>query len=509
MAQMDSSFIANPLLPGVDSSNPLQTAQGIVGLQGQILSNTNAAKTIAANSAMSQIVQQSTNADGTIDYAKLHTLAAQNPAAAYNLQNSSQEAQVMQATGIANQQQQLQLTQSHLEQVGQRLMSQFQDPNATPDTVRASIGQAMKDGLIGEERGMQVLDTIPNDPDQLKPWLLGHARELQNAQEQLQMSTPDFMPLDTGQGIILYQRKPTAPGGQGVQAVVPRNLSPEQLAQQITITDPTTGQPKNTTLGAILQQEGVNQQGQPQNENYNLPGIDQNANHTVQVGPSSQLQAAWTAATQRQQAREQEALGAPNRIAGLDQASTALANLKDTDWAAGPKSQELSHVLGTLNTLGFHIDQNSVTSRQTMVKYLENAINTSAQEAGFNGSNDRLNAWSAGQPDPNKMGPQALKAATAYVRAQTVGQALMSQYVHNQAGNDQAKIAQAEQTWAQHYDANALYLATLPADQRQRVMAKMGPQAAQQTTQHLADMLRVGLINPQDIARYGQADAGE
>lgn len=509
---MDSNFIAEPQ----QNFNPLQQVGQVVGVQNQLLENKQRQLTMGANQAYSQAIQQATNPDGTIDYAKLHSLAAANPRAGYNLNAEEAQSQGTQNATTANQQQLLSLTHDRLATVGQRLSGLAADPNTTADDVRQSMGQLVKDGIVSPDRAIAELQNIPDDQSKVHGYLFSHAQQLASAAQQLQMAEGDWQMVNVGGHQIAIQRNPQAQGGAGVAGVFNNELTPGEKADQIQVTGP-DGRPYMVPKSSLLQQEGVNNQGETE-PNYGMPGYDHpqggpgapNVPGAVPAGPSPQEQQAWTAATQRQQQREQEALSVPNRIAGLDQAGQALANMKDTDWAAGPKSQELSHVIGALNTLGVHVDQNSINSRQTMVKYLENAINTSAQEAGFNGSNDRLNAWAAGQPDPNKMGPQALKAAMAYVRSQAVGQSLMSQFVRGYvAQNGPNSVAQAEQVWGQHYDANALYLATLPAAQRNKVLSKMETAQATQTRQHFADMISNGLVHPQDIARYGQADAGE
>lgn len=507
---MDSNFIANP----EQTFNPLQQAQQVAGLQGQLLSNRNQLQTQAANRAVSMALQQATDPDtGEIDYAKLHTLVAANPAAAYNLNEAESTAQGTANAAVQNKQQQLNLTQERLATVGQRLQGLLANSDSSPDDVKQTFGQLVKDKIISPDRAMDEIQNVPTDPAKVHEYLYSHAQQLASAQMQLEMAKGEWQPTNLGGHIVYTQRNPMTQGGVGTAAVGTMELTPGEKAQQVQTIDPNTGRPILQTQGQILSREGVNDQGNAQPQDYGIPGIDHPAGQTpgtVQAGPSPQEQQAWTAATTRQQAREQAALDVPNTLASLQQAGTALANLKDTDWASGPKSGALAHVFGTLNTLGIHVDANAVNNRATAVKMLENAVNVSAQDAGFNGSDARLDAWKAGQPDPDKMPTQALKSAMAYVGSQRVGSALMSQYVHQFAQqNGPNTVAQAEQNWAQHYDANAMYLATLPAPQRQRVLSKMGPTAAAEVKQHMRDMIQNGLVNPQDIARYGRIDAGE
>lgn len=516
---MADNFIANPYTPAISSANPLQLAGQVMGLKQQQIATEDAQRTLAANKAVSQIVQQSTNPDGSIDYSKMHQLLAADPNAAYNLQAATQAAQSSQGTDIENQGRQLALTQGRLEQLGQRLISLYQKKDVSPEDVRESIGQAVKDGVLHSDRAMDVLSSVPNDPSKLHAWLGNHARELYSAQQQLQMNTPEYTPIDVGNGTILYQRNPQAAEGQGVSMVAPRNLSPSELADQVQVTGP-DGRPYFVSRAALLQQEGVNSQGQQVSgaaADLALPGYDRGAAPgapgipgAVQAGPSQQEQQSWTAATTRQQEREKAALDVPNQIGALDQASAQLSKLSDTSWAAGPKSHEIANLIGALNTAGLHIDASQVNSRASLAKYLENAVNNSAADAGFNGSNERLQAWKAGQPDPDKLPTSALKSAVAYIRAQTIGHALLSQYVSNFAQqNGPNSVARAEQNWSKHYDANALYLATLTPSSRAKAMASMGKAEAKRATDNLSAMLKEGLINPQDLARYGQAQSGD
>ena len=507
---MDSNFIAEPQ----QNFNPLQQVQQVQGIQGQMLANANARKTMAANTAVSQALQQATDPDtGQVDYAKLHQLVASNPVAAYNLNEAESTAQGTQNAATANQQQVLSLTQDRLATVGQRLQGLLANPNTGPDDVKQTFGQLVKDKIISPDRAMDEIQNVPSDPSKVHEYLYSHAQQLASAQMQLQMAEGDWQQTNLGGHIVYTQRNPMTQGGTGTAAVAATELTPGEKAQQVQTIDPSTGRPILQTQGQVLQREGVNDQGNAQPNDYSIPGVDRPAGQqpgTVTAGPSQQEQQAWTAATQRQQQREQAALDVPQSLASLQQAGTALANLKDTDWASGPKSGAIANIVGTLNTLGIHVDANSMTNRATAVKMLENAVNVSAQDAGFNGSDARLDAWKGGQPDPDKMPTQALKSAMAYVGSQRVGSALMSQYVHNYAAqNGPNTVAQAEQNWAQHYDANAMYMATLPAAQRARALAKLPAPAQAEVRQHMADMIQNGLVKPQDIARYGQIDAGE
>lgn len=513
MAVFDSNFIANPQQ---SQTNPLAMANEVTRLQAGQLANQNTARTMAANSAVSDAIQQATGEDGTIDYKKLHSLVSQNPAAAYNLTEATNANLAGEGSQISNATAQMAQVHDRLGIMGESLYGLAQKQNLTKADINEAIGNLVKQKILPMDMAMSGVgdvNQLPDNPDALRAYVVDHANRVASAQQQLEMNTQEFQQFTLpGGGMLLRSKKMTAPGGQGIQATFAPQLSAESLSQPVSIVGP-DNRPTSLPLGEFLHRVGYGQGGQPtDNGDYSLPGVDTSSGagaHQLTTGPSSQQQAAWTAATGRQQARETAALDVPNRIASLAQAGQQLSQLKDTDWAAGPKSRELANVFATLNTAGIHVDRNSVNSRAQLVKYLENAINVSATDAGFNGSDARLDAWKAGQPDPDKMPPQALKAAMAYVRSQAVGQALMSKYVHAQAAGDQTKVAQAEQDWANHYDANALYLATLPAGQRQKVLQKMGPKAAQQTRAHLSDMFQRGLIDPSDIAHYGQADAGE
>lgn len=504
---MDSNFIANPQQ---NALNPLQTLGQAVGVKNALLANQEKTLDIQANQAVGDAIQQSTDpTTGQIDYAKLHSLVANNPRAAYNLNQATGQMQSNQNANLGGQQQQLEMTQNRLGVIGQRLSGLATDPNTTRDDVISSMGQMVKDGLITPDRAFQEVSNIPQDQSKIHDYLFSHAEQLATANQQLSMAEGNWQMVNVGGHQIAIQRNPQTQQGAGVAAVFNNELSPSELAQQVQVTTP-NGQPGMTNVGTLLKQEGAPAGGQSQLIEGGIPGIDQNTQQpgtppgVAVTGPAATQLQLYQQANDRQSQRLQEANAAPDQVYGLNKAAESLNGA-----IAGPKSAELTNLLGTLNTLGFKVAPGTAENSQLLSKYMSNSIDTAARDAGFNGSNARLEAWSSGQPDPNKLNAPAMKQAIGYVRSQIVGKAQFAQFVQQQQQqNGSNTAAAAEQAWRQAYDPNVMFIASLNNPQQAaKYVQKLNPEERNLFATHYAEMQKLGAFN--NLSRFGNFDAGE
>jgi hypothetical protein len=199
---------------------PIQTAAGLLSLRQNQMQ-------LGANQAISQAYSQSVNPDGSVDFNKLQSLAAQNGAGAYLPQFMGQIAnqrnsQLQYDTG------KLDLALKQQQNVRGMIGSLALDPELGKSDISSKIvGQiadAVQNGLLPRERGIQEIQGIPADPRAQSAWIQNHLINSLSGEAKLQALMPQNVPVQTGAGTVLLNRNPLT-GQSSVGTTVQNALS--------------------------------------------------------------------------------------------------------------------------------------------------------------------------------------------------------------------------------------------------------------------------------------------
>lgn len=242
-----------PLKTQVPQANPLQTAMQAAQFR---MSNLNAQalqQGIDANNAASEAFKAATDANGNTDYNKFRSIMAQG-AGAYNLpqiNNSILDAQQKQQTLDTGKIDQAIKTQSGLRQgLGSLLTKKDLSPQ---DVVGFGITQ-LQAGAITPQVLQAEIQSMPQDPAQLRQWLTQHYQAALSGETQLRAMTPTPTLVDQG-GTAKYvdTNALTNPGIIGTQ--VTKTLTPtEQVSQVGTYQN---GQPGTKPMAQVAQEQGL------------------------------------------------------------------------------------------------------------------------------------------------------------------------------------------------------------------------------------------------------------
>jgi len=241
-----------PLKAQVPQTNPLQTAMQAAQFR---MSNLNAQalqQGIDANNAASEAFKQATDPNGNTDYNKFRSIMAQG-AGAYNLpqiNNSILDAQQKQQTLDTGKLEQAIKVQSGLRQ---GLGSLMQKRDLTAADILGFAGTQLQAGAVTPQVVAAEVQSMPQDPAQLRQWLAQHYQAALSGETQLRAMTPTPTLVDQG-GTAKYvdTNALTNPGIIGTQ--VTKTLTPaEQVSQVGTYQN---GQPGTKPLGQVAQDQG-------------------------------------------------------------------------------------------------------------------------------------------------------------------------------------------------------------------------------------------------------------
>lgn len=135
--------------------------------------------------------------------------------------------------------------------------------------------------------------------------------------------------------------------------------------------------------------------------------------------------------------------------------------------SAGGVVQTLANAVG----LGSKVTGDSVKDYQLLTSYLNSAADQAAQSLGLSGSDARVAAAKAGQPDPSNMNLPALQESIAHARG--LQQALLDRQQAataflGQNGNNTSQLPQFEAKWNQAFNPDVSYIRSLPDPQAQQ-----------------------------------------
>lgn len=457
---LDTSIPLNSGAP--EPANPLALALQVNQLKYSRAQAQALQQQLDANNSASEAFKQSTDANGNTDYNKLRSLIATGPGA-YNLPQINK--------GILEQQQAQQgldtgkLEQSIRAQSGLRqgLGSLLSKNDLSPQDVQNFAATQLQSGAVTPQVYQAEIQSMPQDPQALRGWVQQHYMSALSGETQLNAMLPRYAQINTGPATVAINQNPMAAGGVGsVGYTVQNGLSPsESVSPGITINQ--SGQPIAYTKGQLA----AGQVPKGQGGGY-ITGM-----------PAGALEVAGGAAT-RYNTLQTAAAQAKPMMQTYDLANQAIQGAI----ASGKGSGSIASAGGVAQTLLGAMGQNptgdSLKDYQLAVSYLNSAADQAAQSLGLSGSDARVAAAKAGQPDPNNMNLPALQESIAHAKGLQQAMLDRQQAATNflaQNGNNAGQLPQFEAKWNQSFNPDVSYVRSLgdPAAQ-QAAMQKLKAQ---------------------------------
>ncbi|MDN8066336.1 hypothetical protein [Burkholderia vietnamiensis] len=447
-----------PLQAKAPEFNPLQQALQVAQFRYMNANGQAMQQQLDANRAVSAAYQQATDpTTGQVDNNKLMGIISQDPRAAYNMGQIAQgiNTQKQQQTTLNAANFDLAMKQNSF--LNQRLGSiDPADPNFQAQVMQTAGEFIHNYGGDPQKVSGQLADLPPlgSSPQQNSLWLQRHLSAIGAVGEQLKALQPQFTNVNTGPATVAVNTNPLAAGGVGsVGYTVQNGLSPSE-AQSPGITLNKSGQPVTYTKGQMQAGEVPQLPGGGYATGAPLGAGD------VAAGAATRYNTLQTAAAQ-----------AKPMMQTYDLANQAVQGAI----AAGKGSASIANARGTVQTIlgAFHIAPtgDSVKDYQLAVNYLNSAADQAASSLGLSGSDSRLAAAKAGQPDPNNMNLPALQESIAHAKG--LQQALLDrqQAATNflaQNGNNTSQLPQFEAKWNQAFNPDVSYIRSLadPAQQQ-------------------------------------------
>jgi hypothetical protein len=197
---------------------------------------------------------------------------------------------------------------------------------------------------------------------------------------------------------------------------------------------------------------------------------------------------------------------AATRYGNLQQAASQAKPLMQTyDLAAqalqstiaGKGANAALNVPALLNTFGIQAGSDAVKNNQLLVNYLNSAADQAASSLGLSGSDSRLAAAKAGQPDPAHMNAPALLESIQHVKGLQQAVLDRQQATTNflaQNGNNTSALPQFETKWNQSFNPDVSYVRSLgdPAAQQAAMLKLKQEGKLQQWTKDYQAMKALG-----------------
>lgn len=240
-------------LKGESGSDPTQMLQGNVQLvQGIQTLRQNQAQ-FGANKAISEAYSQSMNPDGTVDFNKLQSLAAQNGAGAYLpdfMEKISQQRNQQQSYDTSKLDMAIKQQQNIRGMIGSLAVDPDIGRGDMSKKIAGQIADAVQSGVLPLEQGVREIQSIPGEPNAQASWIQNHLINSLSGEAKLQALMPQGSTLNTGGQQVLLNRNPLT-GQSTVAATIGNTLTPGESAQRIPTVLP-NGQPGTVPLGSTV-----------------------------------------------------------------------------------------------------------------------------------------------------------------------------------------------------------------------------------------------------------------
>jgi hypothetical protein len=478
---------------------PIQTAQGLLALRQNQMQ-------LGANQAISAAYQQSINPDGSVDFNKLQSLAAQNGAGAFLPQFMGQIAQ-QRNSQLQYDTGKLDLALKQQQGIRGMIGSLSLDPDlgkADMSTkIAGQISDAVQSGILPLDQGIREVQSIPDDPRSQAAWIQNHLINSLTGEAKIRALMPQIQTVNTGGQTNIVATNPLT-GAPTVTGTLNNTLTPGEAAQNVDVVDPQTGAHYAITKAQQLAGGGVAPGGAPGGYNGRLPasggapgalqtslGPGQQAALTAQAGSSN------TAA----QTLHDAAADAPMRINLLENARDALSAGVDgngnpistgpgSDWRNTAKSFFNSLAPDTAKQLGWTGD---VQSYDEFKKILTNYASSVSGSLGT-GTDARLNAAVTGNANPNisTLANQDILAKTIAAEKMRAAQ----DYAFQNSGLTTDKFNQWQSQWNKAVDPQAFVFASMNPQQQQQFIKRQSPSQLATFKANLGNLVRAGIIQP-------------
>lgn len=247
---LDTSIALNANAPA--PVNPLQTALQVAQFRAYNANGLQAQQSLAANRAISSAYQQATDpTTGKVDNNKLMGIISQDPDAANKL------GEVVQSINTQKQQEATldgtRLDQAQKAQGALRsgMGSLLTKPDLSPGDIQGFVGTMVKAGAIPQQVADAELQSMPQDPAQIRPWLAQHFNSALSGEQQLSNMKPNYQNTDSGPAILGINNNANAIGPNGQQLpvgsvgyAVQKGLDPGTASTPTQYYDPADKTPK-------------------------------------------------------------------------------------------------------------------------------------------------------------------------------------------------------------------------------------------------------------------------
>lgn len=367
-----------PYTPPPAPVAPFAMAGQLAGVMNAVQQNILLRKTMGAQQAIGQHVQDATDANGNFDPSAFMEGVQGDPNAAFGAQEAAEFAQQQRQAQLAQQQAQLANAHAQWGVINESVGSLLQKPNVSAGDVTSSVGNLVALGVITPKVGAAELASMPQNPDELPTWLRGHLVRGMQAQQQIESMIGPQQLVDTG-GQIAAVRTPTitdtsVPEGE-THAPIEKTMSPGEAASPVQTFDNETQQPKIITKGEFAS-EGSAPAG---------PALGQEA--AANVTAAGAAQQGLAIAHQADEARDTKAL-----------LGNLTADLKS--FSAGPGAGEWKHILSGLQRLGISVNPNMVANQENFNKVATMLAQRQFAQLGGTGTDRQLG--SAIESNPNQ-----------------------------------------------------------------------------------------------------------
>lgn len=479
-----------PLQAQAPQFNPLQMALQAAQFRAYNANGLAAQQQLNANAATSRAYQQSVDANGQLDTNKLSAALASDPDAAYNYATTMKGVQDMKQAQQTYDRGQIGLNNDQIDNAKKAYTytaQQFGKLDPTDPQFDAKLLKVAADtvqfGHVDPKVVISSLNNVPQDPAGRAAWLQRGIAAAQDATAQLTAITAKPTLVDNG-GSQQYvdTNAVTNPGVVGQSFT--KTMDPATASTPTPYYDSSSGQ-----SGNIPRSQFAAGGGQPPPlpptlpQSPNMPTSNGQAapipsgpapgapRGFVPTGPALGAGGIADAAGQRYASLQTAAQQAPQLMKTYDLAGQAVKGAI----AQGKGSASIANASGVVHTildaLGQKTTGDQVKDYQLATNYLNSAADQAASSLGLSGSDSRLAAAKAGQPDPNNMNLPALQEAIAHAKGLQQAVLDRQQATTNflaQNGNSTANLNQFEAKWNKSFDPDVSYIRSLgsPAEQQ-------------------------------------------
>lgn len=499
--------------------NPLDVSNKLLEMEKAGLGNKIMRQDIAGREAASRAYKNSLNPlTGERDSVQFSNELANSPEGASKLAEYEKNNAEAERSRVNLYNDRLNLHYNQAKKIASYTQGLVDDPALTDDKVYAVAAKMVSDPDLvvdGKPYFDIAKDIVPplsaarGDPDKLKQVVTQlHKQQLINAGH-LEQVMGQQSNIDTGAGVNLgvydpvtkqrtntgmvnrglapERREVTVDGRPGLQVLpaVPGEQGPS--AQEIANTATGMGVPPITQeeLGAPSLSGGINVGGPPPSPTQLPPGFTPTG---PKLGTEEFLRGSAPPAMQRLTNAIDTAGQAPARIATYDK----ILGLLDDGIKTGPtQSWKQSWGAGLTDLLGIQGDEGS--KFQQLQKYLGDAIVTSAQSSGFNGSDARLDTLKNARPNDAQFS-QTVKSVVGYLRASENAALSKANAMQTFMGADRSpeRQEQFEKDWRNAFSQKVFELKAMSEAEQKAYVSKLGKSEAQKLFDKYSALTNLG-----------------